>query len=263
MNGVLETGLGFEEIAYRALKSGNDIILISRNTALQKRVIERLLKEMESDSDFNRQIRRSAERVVYAKLVYLGDSRPEDLVPDADAVRDSVPSPEGEAFFFDLACRSVSLYRNADIPVTGAESGRLLLAGQFSDFIDEGKKRFSGADTFYFPYDPFYTARADIVQALKWKIPAYDTVIFCLANPNSSQVLQQLKDTFESSGTRLIVLSVLTPVYLREFPWVRSAVAVYGLAPASFQAGFAVISGDYNPRGSIPLRFGSGEPAGE
>jgi beta-N-acetylhexosaminidase len=77
----------------------------------------------------------------------------------------------------------------------------------------------------------------------------YDTVIFCLANTNSREVLQALEG-FEG---RLIVVSTLSPVHLAAVPWVETAVAVYGTAADSFAAGFAAMAGDFEPVGRLPI----------
>ncbi len=259
MNGVTDTGLGLEEIAFRALDAGNDIILISRDFPLQQKVWARLISEMDGNPIFRERIRESAVRVVQVKLEYLGERGPEELVPDPAKVKETVPHPEGKEFFFDLACRSVSLYKSADIPLTSAAGEKILLAGQFRAFLAEGRRRYPEAQTFYFSYDPFYEAEGDVVEELRRIVPLYDTVIFCLANPNSARVLESLRETIRSSDSRLIVFSVLTPVYIDRIPWIDSALAVYGLGDESFKAGFAVIAGDFVPRGEIPLRLG--EPA--
>ena len=79
----------------------------------------------------------------------------------------------------------------------------------------------------------------------------YDTVIFCLANTNSLEVLECL----EGFPGRLIVLSTLSPVYLKRVPWVETALAVYGLGGDSFRAGFAALAGDFSPEGQLPVQL--------
>ncbi len=78
---------------------------------------------------------------------------------------------------------------------------------------------------------------------------AYDTIIFCLANYNSLEVLQGL----EALAPRILVISTLSPVYLREVPWIRTAIAVYGTGPVSFAGGFAVLAGDFPAEGRMPV----------
>ena len=82
-------------------------------------------------------------------------------------------------------------------------------------------------------------------------------MIFELANYNSLDILERLQPLAE----RVVVVSALTPVYLRRVPWVRTAIAVYGTSAASFDAGFAVLAGDYRATGRLPLDFGILTPA--
>jgi beta-N-acetylhexosaminidase len=81
--------------------------------------------------------------------------------------------------------------------------------------------------------------------------------VFCLANYNSLEVLKTLR-TFP--GT-LVVISTLSPVYLRDTPWVENVLAVYGTGKESFRAGFAALIGDFRPEGRIPVDFIDAEPA--
>ena len=84
----------------------------------------------------------------------------------------------------------------------------------------------------------------------------YEVVVFCLANYNSLEVLE----TLQSFPGTLVVLSTLSPVYLRETPWVQTALAVYGTGKESFRAGFAALAGDFEPEGRIPVDFLDGFP---
>ena len=75
--------------------------------------------------------------------------------------------------------------------------------------------------------------------------------MFCLANYNSLEILETLRDIHAT----LVVVSALSPVYLRDTPWVQTALAVYGTGNESFRAGFAVLAGDFEPEGRIPVDF--------
>ena len=86
-------------------------------------------------------------------------------------------------------------------------------------------------------------------------MPSYDRIIFNLSNPNSLEVLKSLEDYSD----RIIVFSTLTPVYLEELPWVRSAIAVYGWGVESFEAGFAALHGDIPFKGRLPVSISTEE----
>ena len=106
-----------------------------------------------------------------------------------------------------------------------------------------------------FPWSPFYFAREPHLSAVPATARRYDTIIFELANFNSLEILTAMEPLAE----RIVVLSALTPVYLRQVPWVHTAVAVYGNSAASFDAGFAVLAGDYPASGRWPLDFAGAE----
>jgi beta-N-acetylhexosaminidase len=117
--------------------------------------------------------------------------------------------------------------------------------------VAEGLRRFPGAGTFLFPFAPFYRARPEDIAEMRARARGYDTVIFCLANYNSLDVLQVLK----GMGKKVFVISALSPVYLTEAPWVQSALAVYGDGRESFRAGLGALAGDFVPEGTLPLSF--------
>ncbi len=79
----------------------------------------------------------------------------------------------------------------------------------------------------------------------------YDKIIFNLHNSNSLSILKRL----EAIKDKLVVFSVLTPVYLAEVPWVETAIAVYGTGDDSFKAGYSVLAGDYKPESIIPVHI--------
>jgi beta-N-acetylhexosaminidase len=255
MNGVALTGYTISEITEKALAAGNDIVLISPGESIHRKVWRHLYAKMKEDDVFRARIYEAAERVLRTKLTYLRREDAVPLIPEVENIDSRIPDPEGKEFFFDLACRSVSVHKKGGIPLDPPKTGEMLLAGQFRAFLEEGKKRFPEADTYYFPYDPFYAADIGRMRELASIIGDYSTVVFCLANPNSMEMLMSLEEGIQRRNIDIVVFSVLTPVYLSRFPWVESSLAVYGLGRESFQAGFAVLAGDYYPEGKIPIQI--------
>ncbi len=147
--------------------------------------------------------------------------------------------------------RSVTLVKDENIPFLPSEDEKLLIIGQFPGFLEEGLARYPQADTFLFPYSPFYYSLDRYRSTVVLKTEDCDTVIFCLANFNSLEILKSL----ENSGKRILVISTLTPVYLREIPWVTSSIAVYGTSRESFKSGFGALIGDFIPEGKLPVKF--------
>ena len=254
MNGVQLLSMNTAEICKAAIDAGNDIILISRTPEIHQKVWDYLNLQMESDPDFRKRVRNSARRILKVKLQYLKGENPVPLDPDIKDLPELIPNPEGSDFFYDQAFRSATVVRS-ESDGSLKPNGRILLAGQLERFFTEGKRLFPDAETFNFDYTPFYTSSQWVKNRLAGIADDYDTIVFCLANPNSQQVLESLENT----SANIIVLSVLTPIYLDQMDWIKNAVAVYGTSRDSFKAGFAVLNGDILAEGNLPLNFSEQE----
>jgi beta-N-acetylhexosaminidase len=207
------------------------------------------------DPRFRQQLKSSVRRILTVKLAYLKSGA---ATASGDGVTDPIPSAGAGEFFQQSALRSVTLVRDGEIPLEPSGSKRMLLVGQFEEFLEEGGLRYPDADTLLFSYSPFYYARTADLQRVSRIASGYEVVVFCLANYNSLEILETLRSF---SGT-LVVISTLSPVYLRETPWVQTALAVYGTGRESFKAGFAALAGDFEPEGRIPVDFLDGYPTG-
>lgn len=246
MHGVLQEGMDIPEACEIAIEAGNDMIMLSRSPEIQDTVWRHLMQIIETDDDFKQRVVESVVRVLTLKMTYLSGSTLEHLSPDPSAVEERLGSDKTHSTFFDIACRSTTVLRNRLIPLDATETGSVAVVGQYSTFAATGLERFEGATTYRFSYyTPSDSEKTDIRRIAE----SHDVIIYCLANPASLDVLLNLQE-FQS---KIIVLSVLTPVYLYETPWVESAVAVYATGIDSFRAGFAAICGDFVPEGRAPI----------
>jgi beta-N-acetylhexosaminidase len=256
MEGVLNSGIDTPTACRRAIEAGNDMVLISHSPPVQERTWEELRQALRTSASFRRAVTDSARRIITAKVRFFraGGARslPPSALPDGTAAARSIPAPGAAEFFFESSCRSVSLLAGARVPFRPAKGDRVLLCGQFPEFIAEGTLRLPAAQPLLFPFMPFYGSRAEDRARVLAAAAASDTVIFCLSNFNSLEVLKGLK----GMAHRLIVISALSPVYLSEVPWVETSIAVYGSGTDSFRAGFAALMGDYTPTATLPVRFG-------
>ena len=232
------------ESSLEALKAGNDIILISRNLADYDRIRNLIIREMRNDPDFEKQIRKSVERILKVKYEYL-DMETSRLRVKSQSTY-PVPAEGAAAFFYQQAFRSVSMLQSDKLIKKPEANERILLAGPFRLFFEEGLKRFPNADTHSIPYSP---ALESDLRRMAQVASRYDTIIFCTANADGIEILNTLKN----SRSRVIVLSVRSPANLLNLDWIDGGVAVYGTGRESFTAGFAVIAGDFIPEGVLPL----------
>ena len=232
------------ESSLEALRAGNDIILISRNLTEYDRIRNLIIRELNNDPDFEKQIRKSVERILRVKYEYL-DMETSHLRVKSQSTY-PIPAEGAAAFFYQQAFRSVSmLQNNKPIRKPGANE-RILLAGPFRFFFEEGLKRFPNADTYSIPYSPELESDLGRIAQIASR---YDTIIFCTANAAGIEILNTLKN----SRSRVIVLSVRSPANLLNLDWIDGGVAVYGTGRESFAAGFAAIAGDFIPEGILPL----------
>jgi beta-N-acetylhexosaminidase len=247
MNGATMSAGSLSLAAKQALLAGNDIIMMSSTPALDDPVWINLLQAMRLEPDFRLRVREAALRVLTAKLKYLRGEGAVPLIPDMEKVRTGIPDREGALFFQELAARSVTLVKDDKnlLPLTDEKAGRLFLAGQNLDFFTLGKKYFSDVSAYWYstPVSGDFMMRA----------ARSDTIIFHLANDEGVEVLRSLR----SLGKNIIVLSVLSPAYLNEVPWIDAAVAVYGNSPDSLVAGFSAILGTIPAGGTVPFTLNS------
>ncbi|MDR0567993.1 MAG: glycoside hydrolase family 3 protein [Spirochaetaceae bacterium] len=243
MNGAVLSAGNLSLAAKQALAAGNDIIMFSRTPYLYDPIWTRLITAMREDPAFRRQVRSAARRIILVKLRYLRGAKAVPLIPDLKKVATNLPDPEGAAFFLDMAARSVTVVKGDDglFPLSPEKAGKVLLAGQFEDFFRIGKAAYPDAASYRYAA----SRGADLArQAQK-----ADTVIFCLSKAEDVYALKALQNTRK----RVIVFSILSPVYLDETPWVDGAVAVYSYASSSFIAGFSALLGRIPADGALPF----------
>ncbi|MDR1420788.1 MAG: glycoside hydrolase family 3 protein [Treponema sp.] len=244
MNGAVAHAGSLSRAAKQALLAGNDIILLSQTPGLFDPVWTTLARSMNEEPLFRERVRDAARRIIAVKLAFLRGPAAVPYVPDPAGLDGALSNPEAEAFFLDLAVRSVTVLKGGPesggvLPLAPEKAGRVLLAGQYGDFLKTGKAAFPQAVSLRYPVQ-----EAELVSYGK----NADTIIFCLSDESGLRLLRSL----EPLKKTVIVLSALSPVYLEGAPWVDGAVAVYSYAPGSFAAGFSAILGRVPAAGKLP-----------
>jgi beta-N-acetylhexosaminidase len=255
MNGALGYSGAISRTARDAIIAGNDIIMLSRTPNLFDPVWTVLVAAMGDDPVFSSRVRESAQRIVETKLNYLKREQV-PFVPDLRKVADELRDPAATAFFLDLAARSVTIVKDTDargekvIPLSPERAGRVLLAGRFGDFFTAGRRAFPGSASCGFQGRSW----TELVRAAA----NADTIILCLTDADDLVFLRNLRGI----GKRVIIFSVLSPVYIEEAPWADAALAVYSYAPESFIAGFSAILGRMSAEGRLPFPLGASQDSG-
>jgi beta-N-acetylhexosaminidase len=240
MYGATSSTGSLSRTAKQALLAGNDIIMMSSTPGFNDAVWTYLVNSMREEPEFRSRVRDAARRILEVKLEYLRGPGAVPRIPDRGKVEAGVPDPEGAAFFLDLAARSVTVLKGE--PLTPEQAGRVLLAGQFEDFFTAGRQAYPGAAAYWYPPSG---ESAELIRQAR----GADTVIFCLSDAGGLGLLRGLRNL----NKRVIVFSVLSPIYLREASWADGALALYSYARESFIAGFSVLLGRIPPRGKLPF----------
>ena len=244
MNGATAFAGSLSRAARQALMAGNDIIMLSKTPALYDPVWTSLVSAMRDESEFRERVRDACRRILAMKLEYLRGGKKVPYVPDLRKIESGLADPESAAFFLSLAARSVTIIDNKNLfPLNPENAGRVLLAGSFSDFFSSGRKAYPGAVSYW------YAPSSQDAEGLIGNARNADTVIFCLYDRNGLRILEQLR----SLNKRIIVFSVLSPVYMEEAYWADGAVAVYSYAAESFIAGFSAMLGRIPGDGKLPF----------
>lgn len=248
MEGARPAGWTIARAAVQALEAGNDLLLISKPESAQRDAWDLLVARAQGDPAFLASLRTAARRVIELKLRYLKGETAVPMAPRPDRV--AVPVPGAEALVTEVTARGATVVASATLPWKPSD-GAPLVVTPYEGAYRALAARFPGA--VYQGYDyRFYSSEATTLETLKARVAGAQRVVFVLATPGGLTYLKALAPYAD----KIAVVSVLSPVYLRDVPWVRDAVAVFGTNAIAFEVAAAVVAGDYVPRGRLPLRFG-------
>ncbi|MDE5614367.1 MAG: glycoside hydrolase family 3 protein [Treponemataceae bacterium] len=238
-----------------AIEAGNDIILSSDTAAWNEQLWEKNLALVRSDTAFRQTVRNAARRVILHKLAYFKGGNAAPLFPDPATIGQYIPDREGQRFFLAQACRSVTVYKKGTIPYRPQPDERVLLAGhqEHPEFFAEAEKRLGKCARFPYKADmgPYHAQWVN--DNLVPLAQNYDTIIICVDSENNATAIRNLQP-LQRLGKRVIILSIQSPVPAMDLTWADSVIFGYSYSPYSFQAMFAVLAGDFEAKGSLPLK---------
>lgn len=234
-----------------ALEAGNDIILSSTTAKLNEALWVKNLDLMSTDPVFHERVKDAAYRVIKSKLDYFKSGNAAPLYPDPDNIDDFVPDREGEKYFLEQACRSITVEKKGSLPLNNLSGGRILLAGSLSSFFEEGKKRWPEAGEFHFNYEIGPNETQWTIDNLPGVARGYDTIILCVSSDRHAQIAQIFKNT----SKKVIILSTMSPVICEKLQWVDSILLGYSWrCDYSMRAMISAVYGEFEPEGYKPYK---------
>ena len=236
-----------------AIEAGNDIILSSRTANLNEALWYKNLNLMATDSSFHARVKDAAYRVIKAKLDYYKNGNlTAPLYPDPDSIDQYIPDKEGEKFFIEQACRSITIQKQGEaFPLDTSKSGRILIIGSLSSFFNDALARYPNAGQVHVNYDTGPNETQWVLEQLPSISANFDTVIICVSNDNHVKIAQY----FRNSGKKVIVLSTMSPELTKNLDWCDTILLGYSWrCEYSLTAMLAAINGEYVPAGVKPYK---------
>ena len=232
-----------------ALEAGNDIILSSTTAKLNEALWLKNLELMTTDNAFRERVKDAARRVIKAKLDYFKSGNAAPLYPDSETIDSHIPDRDGEKFFLEQACRSVTVEKQGSLPLTADKAGRVLLMGSLTSFFKAGKQRYPDAGEFHYTYETGPNETQWVLDNLPGVASGYDTVIICVSSENHVKIANY----FKGSGKRVIVLCNMTPTLTEKLQWADSILLGYSWrCDYSLKAMLAAVNGEFVPQGTKP-----------
>ena len=249
MNGATLYAGSLSNAFKMAVEAGNDIVISSTTARLNESLWTSNLNLIKTDKVFEARVREAAYRVIKAKLEYFKGDNPAPLHPNPNTISQFIPDKEGQKFFLEQACRSITLYKQTNFPVKAENAGKVLLAGALPRFFSEGKKRYPNSSEFRFSYELGPNETEWMCNNILKSINGYDTIIICVSNERSARIASMLKDC----GKRVIVFSIMSPVNSFDLDWADEILLGYSYSGYTFVALYAALNGEFTVKGSMPF----------
>ena len=232
-----------------AIEAGNDIILSSTTARLNESLWYKNLDLMATDSSFKEAIKQSAYRVIKTKLDYFKGGNAAPLYPNPDTIDQFVPDKEGEKFFLEQACRSISVYKGESVPLKLAENERVLFVGSLFSFFGESKKRYPNGGEFRFSHETGPNETQWVIDNLPGVAKNFDTIVICASSERHEKSANSLK----AVNKKVIVLSLVHPSTIKSLSWVDTILMGYSASEYTLKALLGVLSGEFEPIGTVPF----------
>ena len=233
-----------------AIEAGNDIILSSRTAQLNEALWYRNLNLMSDDQAFHERVKDAAYRVIKAKLdYYKSGNEIAPLYPDPNSIDSLIPDKEGEKFFTEQACRSITVQKQGSMPLDTSKTGRILLLGSLNCFFKDALLRYPNAGQVYFNYETGPNETQWVIDQLPDISANYSTIIICVSSENHVKIANYFKD----KGKKVIILSTMSPELTKSLAWCDTILLGYSWrCEYSLKAMLAALNGEYVPNGVKP-----------
>ena len=253
---------GTVDAAVMSVKAGTDIVLMPVGL---KEVRDGLVKAVKNGEISSKRIDESVKRILSLKLKR-GIMKEEQPVPIEDKIQEAlqiVGSAEHKKIERKAAEQSITLVKNNNqvLPLAGLdEAAKIAVVG--SNYVQELGKSIKDIhdNTEIIELPATYELTPE--QEAKLREAEYIIIGSHTANvagrmPDSPQ-MARINDIIRNYEAPVITVAIRNPYDLMAFPDTDAYIAQYGFRTASFQASAAVIFGQVNPVGKLPVTIPDG-----
>ena len=252
MNGATMYAGSVSRAFRMAVEAGNDIVISSTTAQLDEPLWTNAIALMKSDSNFRQKVVNAARRVILSKLKYYKNQKPAPLYPDESTIDQFIPDKEGQKFFLDQACRSITVSRAKSLPFTRESAGKVLLCGSEPQFFKAGKERWPNAGEFRFNYAMGPNETQWAADNIPQTAQGYDTIIICVADKNSAAAARSLRP-LAKAGKKVVVFAIMSPVLVEDFDWADTILLGYSYSPYTLEALVGAAAGEFEAPGVEPI----------
>ncbi|MBQ3836194.1 MAG: glycoside hydrolase family 3 protein [Treponema sp.] len=252
MNGATMYAGSVSRAFRMAVEAGNDIVISSSTAQLDEPLWTNAIALMKSDSNFREKVVNAARRVILSKLKYYKNQKPAPLYPDENTIDQFIPDKEGQKFFLDQACRSITVSRAKSLPFTREAAGKVLLCGSEPQFFKAGKERWPNAGEFRFNYAMGPNETQWAADNIPQTAQGYDTIIICVADKNSAAAAKSLEG-LARSGKKVVIFAIMSPVLVEDFDWADTILLGYSYSPYTLEALVGAAAGEFEAPGVEPI----------
>ena len=251
MNGATMYAGSVSRAFKMAIDAGNDIVISSTTAQLDEPLWTGVIASMKRDPDFKKKVQTAARRVILSKLNYFKGKNTAPLYPDENTIDQHIPDKEGEKFFLDQACRSITVARSKSLPLTREKAGKVLLCGSEPQFFKAAKERWPSSGEFRFNYAMGPNEAQWAAENILSTAQGYDTVIMCVADQNSAAVAKSLSAI--AGRKRVVIFAIMSPVLVQNFDWADTDLLGYSYSPYALEALVGAAAGEFDPPGVEPI----------
>lgn len=252
---AISESYGSGDAAVRAIQAGVDLLLLGKGD--YRAIYDAVLAAAFDGRIAPQRLDDAARRVLAAKEKAGLLGGPQAARPALEVVG----RPEHQALAEEIAGQAITLVRDADglIPLRPRADQKLLVlamhAGrheaELSGFFAELAARHPNVEARLLAHKPDEAAVAGAVGAAE----TADLVVVGTYDWGAAGFVEQevLVQRILATGKPVVLASLMNPYDLRKFPGIRTAVATYGITPASMRALARVLFGEIPANGRLPV----------